>query len=181
METLFTIQPSNTHQSLLLAKPEEMHRLALLNQKSLAENWIPLSCKLETCDKNSIEIPSICTLYISGLIAFRAELRDALFPTEKPELELLPIRVADQPWLVVNCLASVVKFDEKKSQIMRDESKQIFMILRLQLDSASVNGYEMFTLDESNRAQVFVTESFRDRVQGLNLKGITFQSIGEIQ
>lgn len=180
METLFSVQSSNFHQSLLLKDPARVNFLSgAFNRDPLLQTWSSVGFELRTIDKKSAKVPTICTVYISGALAFPAHMKEALFPVVDG-LEFLPINVGNERWLFLNCLNSVKDFDEKESQVWRGLEGQIFMILELAVTDPRARNLELFTLDGSNHAQLFVRSSFKDRVEKLGLEGITFDRIGEV-
>lgn len=136
--------------------------------------------EFQAVDKKSTKLPSICTVYLPGVLAFRADLKSALFPSKCDELEFLPINVAGEQWLLMNCLKTMQQFDEAKSQVLRGLSGDIFMVVKLHVTDPVARDCEMFTLAGSNRTQLFVRSSLKERVKKLRLEGITFQHIGEV-
>jgi len=71
-------------------------------------------------------------------------------------------------------------FNEEGSQVLRAEHGEIYYVSRLQVTDPAAHHYEAFTLTDSNRAQLFVRSSFRDRVRKAKLQGITLKEIGEL-
>lgn len=179
MEPLFTISPSNTHQSLLLQEPEKWDGLlASLNQTSLSSMWVAPDFVLQTVDKRADKRPNICTA--ASVLAVRADLQQILFTSGSSDFELLPARVSGEDWLILNCLISVKGFDEEKSQVLRGSAAEIYLVLRLRVTDPAAYQHEAFTLTDSNHAQLFVRSSFRDRVKKSKLHGITLREIGEL-
>jgi len=174
MPELYALQPSNSHRTLLPRDHAGWQDVTKdLNRSSLAGGWKAVELELHTFDRSESEVPDIGTIHVPGALAFRAELLDALLPSRE-RLELLPLIVNSQQWLLVNCLNWVDSYDESKSKVMRGLNGDIFMVLKLIL-GAGQSAPELFTLTESNRAQLFATDSFKARVERLNLKGITFR------
>lgn len=136
--------------------------------------------EFQAVDKKSTKLPSICTVYLPGVLAFRADLKAALFPSNCDELEFLPINVAGEQWLLMNCLKTMQQFDEAKSQVLRGLSGDIFMVVKLHMTDPNARDCEMFTLAGSNHTQLFVRSSLKERVKNLRLEGITFRHIGEV-
>lgn len=179
MEPLFTISPSNTHQSLLLREPEKWSSLlGSLNQASLSATWVAPDFVLQTVDKRADKRPSICTA--ASVLAVRADLLQMLFPAGSNDFELLPAKVSGEDWLILNCIKSVKGFDEEGSQVLRGVNGEIYLVLRLRITDPSAHQHEAFTLTDSNRAQLFVRTSFRERVKKSKLQGITLREIGEL-
>lgn len=177
MRRLFALQASNTHQALLAGDLEAWQRAtADLNRDSLIRGWRMPALAFRPCDRRTVGLPEICTVYIPGALAFRADLLDLLMPNREG-LEFLPLGVGSQPWLLVNCLNLVDRYDEAGSKVMRDSSGHACLVLDLAIsDSQAVP--ELFTLTRSNRAQLFVTETFKTRVERLGLQGIGFKPMG---
>lgn len=89
---------------------------------------------------------------IGRLQGFRADLKAALIPSKCDELEFLPINVAGERWLLMNCLKTVRQFDEAKSQVLRGLNGDIFMVVNLRVTDPIARDCEIFTLAESNLA-----------------------------
>lgn len=180
-EDLFAIGPSNTHQSLLLRDPAGWRKLsASLNRESIAAGWTGMEFDFQTIDKKARKVPAICTVYVTGVLALRADVKSELFPDASEGVEFLPITVGAEKWLLLNCLSTVTQFDEEKSQVMRALEGDIFMVLKLRVTDPAAQQHELFTLAQSNRMQLFARSSFKRRVEELQLKGVMFQLIGEI-
>jgi hypothetical protein len=181
MEDLFTIQASNSHQSLLLSDTSTLKWLiSNINQRPLLNGWIPLEFVFKSAEKKISRLPNICTVYFPGLLAFRADMKTLLFSFNCTDLEFLPINVAGVEWILLNCLKTVHQFDEKKSQILRGLNGEIFMITKLFVTDHACGGSEVFMLADSNRTQLFFRSSMKDRFDQIGSDGITVQKIGEI-
>lgn len=181
MENLFTTQASNKHQSLLLRQPDMWQSIVGgINRRSLLAGWVPLEFDFQILDNKAAKLPSICTVYLPGVLAFRSDLRATLFPVESAEIEFLPIFAGKEPWFLMNCLKSVEQIDEQQSHLMRGLTGEIFMVLKVRVIDPDVKESEMFTLAGSNHGQLFVRASFKDRVERLCLTSVTFKNIGEL-
>lgn len=181
MNPLFTIQASNTHQSLLLQDSSSWESIrAKINRSSMVGEWCPPLFDFLQIDKKMVNVPDICTVYISGALAFRAELKERLFPVPSANLEFLPLTVSGKPWLLLNCLQAASSINPERSEVMRGINGEIFFVIKIRVTDPDARYWEVFTLADSNRAQLFVTDAFRGRVQKHKLKGITFQAVGEI-
>lgn len=181
MEDLFAVQASNAHQSLLLRDTSGWQMLSgSLNRESLVAAWTPIDFEFQAVEGKAARLPAICTVYVPGVLAFRDDVRSELFPDASEGVEFLPINVGAEKWLMLNCLNTVTKFDEEKSVVMRALGGDIFMVLKLTVTDSAARQWELFTLSQSNRMQLFVRPSFKDRVEKLRLNGVAFQRIGEI-
>lgn len=181
MTSLFDIQASSGFKELLLEDFDaNWKRISgRINHQPLLHEWTPLKLEMRAMDKRSTKLPSIATVYLSGLLAFPARVKDELFP-RSTGLEFLPVEVDGAPWLLLNCLNAAESFDEDASDVWRAGEGQIFTVLKLKVTDPKVSGLELFTLDGSNRAQLFATSSFMARVKALKLEGIAFNRVGEV-
>jgi hypothetical protein len=181
MKQLFTIQASNTHQPLLLCDSSQWPAIgAQVNRVRMVGTGLMPVFGFEQIDEKTVDLPDICTVYISGAIAFRADLKEALFPDASTQLEFLPIMASGKSWLLLNCLQTATNIDPEGSEVMRGLNGDICFVMKIRVTDPKAQDWDVFTLTDSNRAQLFVTDVFRARVAQLKLKGITFKQIGEI-
>lgn len=177
MEKLFTIRADNKSKSAILQKTEYLNALSPLNRERRLADWTPLDFTLFS-DGNSSFTPDICTAYYSGVLVLRAELRAQIFPDDCDGIEFLPVHVDGTDWNLVNCLNTTHDYDPKESLYSRCLNGEIFLVQRLRVSETILGKFEIFTIDDSNRAQLFAVESFVNRIKRLKLKGITFKEIG---
>jgi hypothetical protein len=179
MKKLFATQVSNFHLGIILPDYPKWHQLlGQLNNRPLAKEWSRLEFVFHTDSKRKRKAPDISTVYISGSIAFRAELKDRIFPSPCGEFEFLPILVSGEEWLILNCLKTTRQVDEKQSEVIRIGDGPIFMIQKLVVNDLSLEQCEVFTVEDSNRAELIVLPSFKERIETLKLQGLTFREIG---
>jgi hypothetical protein len=182
MQPLFTIQGSNKHQTLLL---EDVSRWDLIgttiNKVPFSTELPPYEFYFQQFEEGDNNVPDICSVYISGAIAFRADLKEQLFPSFSEKLEFLSIKASGVPWLLLNCLQAASSIRPEGSEVMRGLNGDICFVMKVLVNDPKAKEWDVFTLADSNRAQLFVTESFRARFERLKLKGITFQAIGAIE
>lgn len=119
------------------------------------------------------------TFLIEGGFAFRSQLLRDLFPIPMEGIEFLPVRVEGEEWFAINCLVAASNYDTERSIFFRGLIGQIFMVNRLVLDN-TVEIPEIFVIDGSKRAVIYVSELFAKRVRSLCLNGIGFRAIGEV-
>lgn len=144
----------------------------------MGDNWTRLHFEFYVGAKERGQCPDIT--FIVPCLAFRAELKNLIFPVESDELEFLPIVASDEDWLVVNCLRATNCYDEAKSLLHRDPSGRIFMIQKLVVTAPLPEGSELFTVDGSNRAYTYFVDSLVERIVDLGLNGLTFKEVGRI-
>jgi hypothetical protein len=154
------------------------------NFRSMRSTWQPLDFQFardEHTEKHKWAKPSISNMF--SLLAFKAELKESLFPMALKGYELLPFTVEGQPWYAVNCLKTTAAFDEKASDMHRSipPKKEIFMILKIVFtDPALAEEPYYFTVDGSSRTSLFCGEKFERLVESLSLKGLQFREIGRL-
>lgn len=181
MKSVFCLQPSNAHATLISADyPEWANATASLNRASISGGGFPLPLVFHEPNKSTVNRPDIATVYISGALAFRAALKELLFPSAPPALEFLPITVEGEAWWLLNCFQAVSDVDPARSAFMNGLNGEICFVMKLCVTDPQAQDWELFTLRDSNRAQLFATDAFRDRVQKLGLHGISFAPIGEL-
>lgn len=181
MKQLFTIQASNTHQPLLLLDSSQWPSIgAELNRVPMMGVDPALVFDFKQVDVKTLDLPDVCSVYIPGALAFKEELKNGLFPNSSTELEFLPITVSGKPWLLLNCLQTASGIDAAGSEVMRGLNGEICFVMKIRVTDPKAQEWDVFTLTDSNRAQLFVTNAFRERFERLGLKGVSFQAIGEI-
>lgn len=181
MKKLFVTRSSSTYKPLLLTDASQWAAIeAKLNKASMDDADLT-SCTFEfqEVDKKTKHTPDVCSVYISGALAFKKEFKEALFPNAATQLEFLPFTVLGKPWLLLNCLQAASSIDATASKVMRGLNGEICYVMKIRVTDSLVQGWDVFTLDDSNRAQLFVTNAFLERFKKLGLKGIEFQEIGE--
>jgi hypothetical protein len=116
------------------------------------------------------------------MLAFKSEIKQKIFPTEDALLEFIPFKVAGEDWFFLNCLKSIVRFDEQSSQLFKSQpSNQIYLIMKLHAHKAlPINERHIFTLEGSNKATIFVSEKFKQECISHEVKGLAFREIGTI-
>ncbi|EIC30163.1 MULTISPECIES: hypothetical protein [Methylomicrobium] len=182
---LFKIRCDNKYRVPLLDNREENNRYLVGKEwHSLREGWHPLPFSFyadpKDIKKGWNKQPDIC-IYHEGLF-IRVDLISVIFPEKPVELELLPILIDGEHWMLLNCLKTTKDYDPEQSKFYRSgENQQIYMIKHLVLYDSSVEPIGLFTLEDSNRAGIFVTESFVERINKLGLKGVEFNEIGVLE
>lgn len=182
MEAVYATEVSNRHLTLVLEREHEWQMLDnKVNRQSLAKDWAPLMFRFEAVGKAAVMTPTICSVYLPGVLAFRADLRDALFPAPCAELEFLPIKVGGESWCLLNCLKSTKGYDARESFMARGDKGEVFMIQHIVVTDASVRACGVFTVADSNRGQLLVLASVKDRLSKSGAQGIDFREIGVLK
>ena len=180
---LFNIEPDNIFRVPLLVNfDEDRGHLSNKEWLPLLKDWHPLSFyfHVDKQRKGENKIPDIC-IFTDGLF-LRTDLIDDVFPEKPVELEFLPVLIDENNWRLINCLKTTKDYDENRSKFVRsNENNQIYMINHLVIYDTSVEKVGLFTLEDSNRAWLFATESFVKRITKLGLKGINFREIGSLE
>lgn len=182
MKRLFVTRVSNTYKPLLLSNISQWVAIeAKLNKVSMIDVDLTLfAFAFEEIDKKTKHTPDVCSIYISGALAFKREFKDLLFPNATERLEFLPFTVSGKPWLLLNCLQVANDIDMDASSVIRGLNGEICYVMKVYVTDPDVQGLDIFTLNDSNRAQLFVTNVFVERFKKLRLRGIEFQEIGEL-
>jgi hypothetical protein len=176
MTKLFRPDLDNRHYPVLQNNGhEDALKFGKLNFERLSHVWKTPHFEFYTNGKSSGLRPDI-SVVMPG-IAFRSDLRELLFPESPPEIEFLPIFVSGEAWLLMNCLCAISDYDEGKSILHRAGQGEIFLVQKLAILGRTLR-CKFFTVDGSNRAYIYVTEPFVNRVRELGLKGLNFKLIG---
>lgn len=176
---IYTPQVSNDYQSILACSSAGREVQSLFNTRSLLAGWEVLDFEFKKFNKSKGKIPDISLL--NGGFALRSDLKHAIFPVPCHELEFLPIKVSGQEWLVVNCLRAIGGYDHENSVAYRGLDGKIFMVIHLIVTDHALAQCEMFVVDDSNRANLFLLPSFMERITVLGLRGLVFKAIGVLQ
>jgi hypothetical protein len=182
MKNIYKINPSNYYRSLTAIDKATWPKIsASINREVFANTLNEAKFEFLEDEFGRSEKPDVTCIYISSALAVDQKFKGELFPTLEAGFELLPINVDGNPWFLLNCRRALDSIDLERSQVMRDagEGGQIFMITKLIMNMDPGDAPELFVLDGSNRAQLYATDSFKERVKTLKLNGITFTQIGE--
>ncbi len=104
-----------------------------------------------------------------------------LLPDPSADWELLPILIEDEPWYVVNVLRTTHAYDPERSDFRRfsSESALIFSCRKIVLTDPALLDVEVFTLEDSTRGEVFVTETFKRRIESAGIGyAVRFREVG---
>jgi hypothetical protein len=177
---LFALQMANNFQFLSYPDIQVAIKLhCVINREPLLADWKTPVAYFMNVENKSEKKPSM-NLF-GGSLMFAARFKQAIFPKESEDIEFLPISVSEEPWLIANCLRTTRHYDPSKSIVYRSgENKEIFMVAHMVVNDASLEQCEMFTIDDSNRTQIFVQPSFVERIKALGLKGVNFKEIGTL-
>lgn len=178
MTIIFRPDPDKIHYPVLWSNPSDFAKCADLNFKSVKGNWHAFNFEFYRKGKPEGREPNVAC--VTPGFAFRRDLEGLLFPEHNQNIELLPIIVAGEDWYLVNCLNSIREYNESRSIVHKDPAGSIFMVQKLIVDEFPVDNEELFTIENSNRSTIFVTESFANRVKHLSLRGLQFKKIGEV-
>lgn len=176
---LFSLELSGNHRALLWRDLYAFESRDDVNINGLSKKWVLLHAY--TSSDGGRNLPAIdATAVYSGGFAISKLKANNFFSEIHSEIEFLNILVDSEPWYFVNCLSKVDVFDEARSSVGRGLDGRVFFVSRLVLSEASLDGLDLFTLGNSNRAQLFVSKRFKDRAEAMCLRGICFREIGEV-
>jgi hypothetical protein len=177
MMKIYELNITNDHLSLLAPTKEAISLEAIFNNtRPLLKDWKIIDFEFKAFRRSGKKRPDLRLL--GGGLAFRAELKDLIFPKPCQELEFLPIRASGEDWLVTNCLKTTKHFDHHDSVVYAFPDGMVYMIIHLVIEDTTLDRCEIFVLENSNRATLLVLPSFVERITRLGLEGIQFKEIG---
>lgn len=179
-ENIYAIYPSNDHAFIDVRESKDRSNGERFNVQRLLPNWRSRDYRSDSPGKQPLPAPD-ATILIGGALAIKENLKNSLFPRSSDKIELLPIRVNKENWLVVNCLEAESRYDSEASIMYRGLDGTIFMVVHLVLEAAEHRRSEIFVIEDSNRATIFACQSFVDRFRELNLRGLTFRAVGKFK
>ncbi|MCE4540799.1 hypothetical protein LXT12_26595 [Pelomonas sp. P7] len=180
MMPIYSLWPAVGFKSIYFDDDAHLEAMRQLNVRRLASGWRNIPAKALSLDAGrKSDFPSVAVLNTGGL-AVEESFRRAVFEGISAELEFLPITVEARPWFIVNCLSSVAGIDEPNSKLMRSIDGEIYMAVKLTINANAELIAPLFTLTGSNRAQIFCTQDFKNRVLKSGARGLRFDQIGEI-
>jgi hypothetical protein len=149
-----------------------------INKSRFGGDWKKLDFVFDQTDHALTIVPDLCIAYISGIVIFRSQLREALFPFISPRMEFLPISVERADWILLNCLETSRSYIGSSSVFMRGLDSQICFTQHLEFAADQTPEADLFTLEDSNRAELFCLEAFKERIEQHSLSGIEFGQVG---
>jgi len=183
LQPLFTLESSDDCQLPYLKNLSRWSRFDLevpLNFQPIAPMVPPMEFEfIQDGDKSRLPIPDISMASPRGMLIFPASMIHSIFPNPCPKFEFLPVVVLGKDWCLMNCLKSTKGYEAERSTLIRAENGLIYFVQHLLVTDDSVENCELFTLEDSNRAQLFCVLPFKERIEQLGLKGLRFREIGE--
>lgn len=178
---IFSVQPSNQYPPLVLTNTRRWVMLSKeINRNRINKTWPKLNFSFSIEDGEFSEVPDLCTVYVPGFLAFRADLAGKLFPILSEDLELLRISVDNCDWMLLNCLRTSKGYNDQTSIFVRGLNSEIVYTQHLEMTDPSLANAEVFTLIDSNRGELFALPLFKQRVESLGLKGVDFRKVGTL-
>ena len=178
-ETIYSLWSSVGYRSVAIDAPQSLHSLRDLNKRRLSDEWTAIGVRsLDVGDIGAL-LPGICVLNTGALAVANSDLA-RVFDGLPIEVEYLPLEVDGQSWSIVNCLSDVDGVVDQESNVMRAGNGEIFMVLRLVLGAQAISVPPLFTLTNSNRAQIFATSEFVNRIVESGVRGLQFDEIGKV-
>ncbi|MBL8325936.1 MAG: hypothetical protein JNJ89_13375 [Rubrivivax sp.] len=127
--------------------------------------------------------PDITTLCLSGPCA-TPSIADALLGGDTAGFELVPFAIAQQQWVLMNCLRRVFEFDHASSHLrfleLQGHDRSLMDIKWINVTDPRAHELGMFTLGAPPFPRLFWTDALVQRYHGLGLKGLEFKHIGYI-
>lgn len=180
MNTIYQVGVDENYASIILKNIQDIAALDQLHFERKSKSWKTLDFVLSAESKKKKEpMPDVASTAYS--LVFRSDLKNALFPEENNDLEFLEVNVSDSKWLLVNCLTSTTKIDERRSSVSRSITGQIFAFYNMVVVDPDVSKVPCFAIDGSNRANLFFLDGFVSRFRKLGLNGVEFMEIGSLE
>jgi hypothetical protein len=166
-----------------------------LRNQSLILDWQPVD--IEWCrNRKSDRLGEMGTLYTVNDVCFRRSDSQKLFPTLPADVELLPLRLGDEDWVLLNCLRSATAIDRESSDLWittlpdLPEYKGVqpwiseIRWINLVEPWALAERWEVLCVPASTDTMAYrhlvLTDVFVDRVRSLGLRGLDFKHVGYI-
>jgi hypothetical protein len=173
---IYQAQVSKTHNLIMPHPSKVLDLIRSLNFRHLTADEVDGGFDFAKSKLKTATNPN-ATILISTL-AFCENVINLVFLERNDFVQLLPIRVADERWIIVNCLKNSVQYCEDESIVLKSQNGQVFSVSHLVIHDLSVLESEIFVLEASNRMSVYATQSFVDRFANLALHGLGFKEIG---
>lgn len=175
---IYELHVSNDFAPIAPVNQKSEDILPRFNMHPLLDNWEILNYEFQIAPGGNANALPDLSLVVGGGLVFRRDLKEQIFPFHCDSLEFLPIRVAGQDWLLLNCLTMTSGYDSDESVLYRGLEGDVFMVIHLVVTDATLVSREIFVIEDSNRAFLYVFPTFVDRIESLRLKGLTFKERG---
>lgn len=166
-----------------------------LRKRSLILDWKPVD--IEWCrNRKSDKLGEMGTLYTVNDVCFRKSDSQKLFPMLPADVELLPLRLGDVDWVLLNCLRSGTAIDRESSDLWittlpdLPEYKGVqpwiseIRWINLIEPRALAERWEVLCVPASTDTMAYrhlvLTDVFVDRVHSMGLRGLDFKHVGYI-
>ena len=177
VQNIYSVWPNNGFSSIVLNAESRDFVWSSLNRVTKDSPCPALSGSFYSGGGTEKPRPDISVLNAGG-IAVSAELAERLFDPQEDNVTLLPIVVSNTSWFVVSSHNSFASIDESESDLMRSVTGEIFMATRLSLLGVDLTGIKLFSLENSNRMQVFGTDTLRVVLKNSSARGLNLKCIG---
>jgi hypothetical protein len=105
VSTIYSVQVSNTHQSIIAEDDQDWFDIASkINEVEFGKAFHRYRFQFYADGKKPLLEPNVGCIYISGAFAFAKSLKSALFPGSSQRYEFSEIQVGRSDWLLLNCL-----------------------------------------------------------------------------
>jgi len=175
-EKLYTLRPAESAPGVIAAHFEQWRSATQgLNRAVLKDHWRELNLYLEPA--SDVRAFTALCVYCNGFIAVDGGAKQAILTELLSDLEFLPVLIDGVQWELMNCIGCVSNYSPD-SVVHRFGVGEIFAIEHLVIERAHLSA-DIFTLGDSNRAKVFVTEKFKRQCERY-LIGVAFKEIGVV-
>lgn len=169
----------NLYEHLTLADADNEKWIEFGNKfegKSLKDNWIPLKLKLI---EHGGKLKKGDMPYLSpGVPILSIKAINALNEYLVKNTEILPIDFSDADYKLINVINLLDGIDYKKSVVeYYSDKKRIMAFDKYSFILEKVENQHIFKILEQPRADVFVSDEFRNKVIESDLKGFKFVEV----
>jgi hypothetical protein len=174
---LFTAECARDFETATTLPPADYRLFEGMNSPALrAPNWIPPSVELGAGDDYQRSDKSDFPYLASNVLLLREKAVNALADMLLRHGELLPVRADDGSAMqLYHTTCFVDALNRKASEIRYFDSGRIMGVWRAVLLPEPIAGLDAFRLS-SHSSPLYVSQSFKDRVEAAKLKGLVFEA-----
>jgi hypothetical protein len=173
--TIYQLGVDLKFKSLTLVNEADFDVLNALRESPAGAAWVPLDAEwIEEGRERALPKGDFPLLGTTPTFSRRAV--DALLDVLVENGELLPVKVADEEYVVYNVTRRIDALDEERSKLVRFSDGGIMRVERYAFHREKLNQAIIFRVPQL-RVPVFVTEAFVARVRDAGLTGFQFTEV----
>lgn len=181
---IYVLGPSAAKYSTLGPKEKDWEKKEIFEQfnngfdgKPFGKTWIPIEVYEYKEKRSSL---GDCASYSYAVPIFSQRAVDVLHDTLKQNGEILPYTFKNGKYYAYNVTTVVDVLDKKQSKFKYfDSSGRVMSIERIVFIPEKLVGLEIFKIPDIRKSDIYVTDSFVERVEKAKLTGFKFEKIWE--